>query len=75
MATSQRDLDLLDRHIAEAEELIGRQCELMKELRTGDSGTIVAEVEQLLLTMRDGLEDLKEHRRVIIEDLQRSIGS
>jgi len=75
MATSQRDLDLIDRHIAEAEELIGRQCELMKELRTGDGGTIVAEVEQLLLTMRDGLEDLKEHRRVIIEDLQRSIGS
>ena len=35
--------------------------------RAADGRTIAAEAEQLLSTMRDGLEDLKEQRRVTIE--------
>jgi len=69
MTVSQRDLDTIDQHIAEAEEQIRRQREVVEESRTGDRGTIAGEAEQLLSNMRDALEELKEHRRVVIEDL------
>lgn len=67
MTASQRDLDTMDRHIAEAEEEIRRQSELVEELRTGGRSMIAGEAEQLLSKMIDALEEMKEHRRVIIE--------
>ena len=66
-AASQRDLDTIDRHIAEAEAEIRRQREQVEELRTGGHGMIAEEAEQLLSKMIDALEELKEHRRLIIE--------
>ena len=67
MTASQRDLDTIDRHIAEAEEEIRRQREQVEELRVGGRSTIAEEAEQLLSKMIDALEELKEHRRVIIK--------
>jgi hypothetical protein len=76
IVASQRDLDLVDEHIAEADERIGRQRDLVEELhRDYPGGSVVQEGEQLLSKMIDGLEEMKEHRRVIIEDLQRSTPS
>ena len=71
MPASQSDLDTIDRHIAEAEEEIHRQRELVEELRTGGRNMIAGEAEQLLSKMIDTLEEMKEYRRVIIENLQR----
>jgi ferritin-like metal-binding protein YciE len=68
MTASQRDLDTIDRHIAEAEEEIRRQRELVEQLRTGGRSMIAEEAEQLLSKMNDALEEMKEHRRVIIEN-------
>ena len=70
MTASQSDLDTIDRHIAEAEEEIHRQRELVEELRTGGRNMIAGEAEQLLSKMIT-LEEMKEYRRVIIENLQR----
>ncbi len=67
MTASQRDLDTIDRHIAEAEEEIRRQRELVEQLRTSGRSTIAEEAEQLLSKMIDALEEMKEHRRMIIE--------
>jgi hypothetical protein len=72
MTASQRDLKTIDRHIAEAEEEIRRQCGLVNDMRAGGSNTlqyIAEEAEQLLSKMTDALEEMKEHRRVIIENL------
>jgi hypothetical protein len=66
MTASQRDLDTIDRHIAEAEEEIRRQRELVEQLRTGGRSMIVEEAEQLLSKMIDALEEMREHRRVFI---------
>ena len=68
-APSRRDLDLVDRHIAEAEERIGRQTDLVEQLRRDHHGTVAEEAAQLLSTMIDALEEMKEHRRLIIEKL------
>jgi predicted transcriptional regulator len=68
MTASQRDLDTIDRHIADAEEEIRRQRELVEQLRTGGRSMIAEEAEQLLSKMNDALEEMKEHRRVIIEN-------
>ena len=69
-ASSQRDLDIVNQHIAEAEERIGRQTDLVEELRKDHPGTVAEEeAEQLLSTMVDALEEMKEHRRIIIEKL------
>ena len=68
-ASSQRDLDIIDQHIAEAEERIGRQTDLVEELRRDHQGTVAEEAAQLLSTMVDALEEMKEHRRIIIEKL------
>ena len=68
MATvAQRDLKTIDQHIAEAEEEIRRQRGIVNDLRAGGSNTIAGEAEQLLSKMIDALEEMKEHRRVIIE--------
>ena len=73
MADSQSDLRVIEKHIAEAESQIGRQRELVEELRrTHPGGTVAEEADQLLSKMVDAVEEMKEHRRVIIEDLQRS---
>jgi hypothetical protein len=61
------DLKTIDRHIAEAEEEVNRQRELVDQLRTGGHNTIAEEAEQLLSKMIDALEEMKEHRRVIID--------
>jgi hypothetical protein len=74
MAASQRDLKTIDRHIAEAEEEIRQQRELVDRFRTGGHNTIAEEAEQLLSRMIDAMEEMKEHRRVIIENSQRSKG-
>ena len=74
MTSSQRDLGTVDRHIAESEDEIRRQREQVEELRTGGRSMIAEEAEQLLCKMIDALEEMKEHRRVIIENLQRSKG-
>jgi hypothetical protein len=66
-----RDLKTIDRHIAEAEEEICRQRGIVNDLRAGGSNTIAEEAEQLLSKMIDALEEMKEHRRVIIENLKR----
>ena len=71
---TQRDLDTMDRHIAEAEEEIRHQRKLVDEMRAGGGNTIAEEAEQLLSKMIDALEEMKEHRRVIIENSQRSKG-
>ena len=62
-----RDLKTIDRHIAEAEEEIRQQRELVDRLRTGGRNMIAEEGEQLLSKMIDALEEMKEHRRIIIE--------
>jgi hypothetical protein len=62
-----RDLKTVNRHIAEAEEEIRRQREIVNDLRAGGSNSIAEEAEQLLSKMIDALEEMKEHRRVIIE--------
>jgi hypothetical protein len=67
MAASQRDLNTIDRHIAEAEEEIRRQRGVVNDMRASGSSTIAEEAEQLLSKMIDALEEMKEHRRVIIE--------
>ena len=74
MTASQRDLATMDRHIAEAEEEIRRQRELVEKLCMSGRNTIAEEAEQLLSKMIDALEEMKEHRRVIIENSQRSKG-
>ena len=66
---SQRDLGITDQHIAEAEEPIGRQTDLVEELRRDHQGTVAEEAQQLLSTMVDALEEMKERRRIIIEQL------
>ena len=66
---TQRDLSTIDRHIAEAEEEIRRQRQLVEDLRMGGRNTIAEESEQLLSKMIDALEEMKENRRVIIENL------
>jgi hypothetical protein len=68
---TQRDLDTMDRHIAEAEEEIRGQRKLVEDMRTGGGNTIAEEAEQLLSKVIDALEEMKEHRRVIIENLLR----
>ena len=68
------DLKTIDRHIAEAEEEIRRQRKLVDDLCASGSNTIAEEAEQLLSTMIDALEEMKEHRRVIIANSQRSKG-
>jgi hypothetical protein len=68
VTASQRDLKTIDRHIAEAEEEIRRQRGLVNDMRAGGSNTIAEEAEQLLSKMIDALEEMKEHRRVIIEN-------
>jgi hypothetical protein len=73
MTASQRDLKTIDRHIAEAEEEIRRQRGLVNDMRAGGSNAIAEEAEQLLSKMIDALEEMKEHKRVIIENSQRSI--
>jgi septal ring factor EnvC (AmiA/AmiB activator) len=73
MAASQRDLDIIDQHIAEAEARIGRQRELVDELcRDHPGGVVAEEAKQLLSKMLDALKEMKEHRRLIVENLQRS---
>ena len=67
MTASQRDLKTIDRHIAEAEDEIHRQRGLVNDLRAGGDNAIAEEAEQLLSKMIDALEEMKEHRRVIIE--------
>jgi len=67
------DLDTVDRHIAEAEEEIRRQRGLVNEMRASGGNPIAEEAEQLLSKMTDALEEMKEHRRVIIENLQRKV--
>ena len=62
-----RDLKTIDRHIAEAEEEIRRQRGVVNDLRAGGNSAITEEAEQLLSKMLDALEEMKEHRRVIIE--------
>jgi hypothetical protein len=62
-----RDLETINRHIAEAEEEIRRQRGVVNDLRAGGNGAIAEEAEQLLSKMIDALEEMKEHRRVIIE--------
>jgi hypothetical protein len=59
-----RDLKTIDRQIAEAEEEIRQQRELVDRLRTGGN-TIAQEAEQSLSQMIDALEEMKEHRRVL----------
>ena len=71
MTASQRDLGTIDRHIAEIEEEIRRQREQVEELRTGGRSMMAEEPEHLLSKMIDALEEMKEHRRMIIENLQR----
>jgi hypothetical protein len=66
------DRKTIDRHIAEAEEEIRQQRELVDRLRIGGGNTIAVEADQLLSQMIDALEEMKEHRRVIIENSQRS---
>ena len=73
MTASQRDLRTIDRHIAEAEEEIRGQRKLVEDMRAGGGNSIAEEAEQLLSKMIDALEEMKEHRRVIIEN-QRSKG-
>jgi hypothetical protein len=71
-----RDLGTIDQHIAEAEEEIRRQRGLVNDLRASGSNTnntIAEEAEQLLSKMIDALEEMKEHRRVIIQNSQRPI--
>ncbi len=68
MTASQRDFDTIDRHIAEAEEEIRRQRKLVDDMRAGGGNTIAEEAEQLLSRMIDALEEMKEHRRAIIEN-------
>src|SRR5262245_37482294 len=48
LMASQRDLDRIDRHIAEAEERIHRQTELVEELRRDHPGIVAEEAQQLL---------------------------
>jgi hypothetical protein len=67
--SSQRDLDIVDQHIAEVEERIGRQTDIVEELRKDHPGTVAEEAQQLLSPMADALEETKEHRRIIIEKL------
>jgi archaellum component FlaC len=67
---SQRDLDRIDQYIAEAEKRIRRQTELVEELSRDHAGTVAEEAQQLLSMMVDGLEELKESRRVILEQLK-----
>jgi hypothetical protein len=67
---TQRDLDTIDRHIAEAEEEIRGQRKLVDDMRASGGNTIAEEAEQLLSKMIDALEEMKEHRRVIIENLK-----
>jgi hypothetical protein len=43
----------------------------VEELRTRGRNMIAGEAEQLLSKMIDTLEEMKEYRRVIIENLQR----
>jgi hypothetical protein len=74
MTASQRDLYTIERHIAEAKEEIRRQRELVENLCMSGRNTIAEEAEQLLSKMIDALEEMKEHRRVIIENSQRSKG-
>jgi hypothetical protein len=62
-----RDLKTIDQHIAEAEEEIRSQRGVVNDLRAGGSNAIAEEAEQLLSKMLDALEEMKEHRRVIIE--------
>jgi hypothetical protein len=40
----------------------------VEQLRTGGRSMIAEEAEQLLSKMNDALEEMKEHRRVIIEN-------
>jgi hypothetical protein len=72
MAASQHDLDFIDQHIVEAEARIRRQRDLVEELRRHHPGRVAKESEQSLSKMLDALEEMKERRRVIIEDLERS---
>jgi hypothetical protein len=62
-----RDLETVDRHIAEAEEEIRRQRELVNHMRASGNSMIAEEADQLLSRMIDALEEMKEHRRVILE--------
>jgi hypothetical protein len=70
MTASQRDVTTIDRHIAESEDEIRRQREQVEELRRGSRSMIAEEAQQLLSKMIDALEEMKEHRRVIINNLQ-----
>jgi hypothetical protein len=72
MAASQQDLDIIDQHIVEAEARIRRQRQLVEELRRDHPGRVSKESAELLSRMLDALEEVKERRRMIIEDMQRS---
>jgi hypothetical protein len=72
MAASEHDLDVINQQIAEAQARIGRQRQLVEKLRRDQPGRVSQESAELLSKMLEALEELKEHRRVIIEDLQRS---
>jgi hypothetical protein len=71
MAASEHDLDVIDQQIAEAKARIGRQRQLVGELRRDQPGRVSRESAELLSKMLEALEELQERRRVIIEDLQR----
>jgi hypothetical protein len=67
---TRHDLDTIDRHIAEAEEEIRGQRKLVEDMRASGGNMIAEEAEQLLSKMIDALEEMKDHRRVIIENQQ-----
>jgi len=58
---TQRDLDTMDRHIAEAEEEIRGQRKLVDDMRASGGSTIAEEAEQLLSKMIDALQEMNEY--------------
>ena len=64
------DLALADLHIAEAEERIGRQGDLAARMAAA-GGRDPAGAEELLRQLTWSLDLMREHRRLILAELDR----
>jgi len=67
--TERQNLATAERHVAEGEERIRRQVELIERLRADAHG--VFEAESLLVTLQQTLQSWRDHRDEIVRTIAR----